>query len=40
MEPGIYIPGEAGVRTEVNVVVGERDIVITPDGYQTELLVV
>ncbi len=40
VEPGIYLPGEAGVRSEVNVVVGEHDIVITPDGYQTELLAV
>lgn len=40
VEPGIYLPGEAGVRSEVNVVVGERDIIVTPDRYQTELLVV
>ena len=40
VEPGIYIPGEVGVRTEVNMVVAESDVVVTPDGYQTDLLVV
>ena len=40
VEPGVYLPGETGVRTEVNVVVAERDIVITPNDYQRELIVV
>jgi Xaa-Pro aminopeptidase len=40
VEPGVYLPGEAGVRSEVNVVVGDKDIVITPAGYQKELIVV
>lgn len=40
VEPGVYIPGEAGVRSEVNVVVGEKDILVTPAEYQTQLLVV
>ena len=40
VEPGVYLPGEAGVRSEVNVVVGDGDIIVTPNGYQRELLVV
>jgi Xaa-Pro dipeptidase len=40
VEPGIYLPGETGVRSEVNVVVGEADIVVTPDTYQSDLIVV
>ena len=40
VEPGVYLPGETGVRTEVNVVVAERDIVITPTDYQRALIVV
>jgi len=40
VEPGIYLPGEAGVRSEVNVVVGAGEIVVTPEGYQSELMVV
>ena len=35
-----YLPGEAGVRSEVNVVVLDRDILVTPADYQAELLVV
>jgi Xaa-Pro aminopeptidase len=40
VEPGVYLPGVAGVRSEVNVVVQERDIVVTPEGYQRDLLAV
>jgi Xaa-Pro dipeptidase len=40
VEPGVYLPGEAGVRSEVNVVVGEGEIIVTPAQYQRELLVV
>jgi Xaa-Pro aminopeptidase len=40
VEPGVYLPGEAGVRSEVNVVVGESDIEVTPRAPQDELLVV
>jgi Xaa-Pro dipeptidase len=40
VEPGVYLPGEAGVRSEVNVVVGESDIEVTPRDPQDELLVV
>jgi Xaa-Pro aminopeptidase len=40
VEPGIYLPGETGVRSEVNVVVGDGDVVVTPREYQRELAVV
>lgn len=40
VEPGVYLPGVAGVRSEVNVVVGDRDILVTPDDYQRDLLAV
>ena len=40
VEPGVYLPGVAGVRSEVNVVVGDRDILVTPDDYQSDLLAV
>jgi Xaa-Pro dipeptidase len=40
VEPGVYLPGEAGVRSEVNVVVQDSDILITPADYQRELLAV
>lgn len=40
VEPGVYLPGEAGVRSEVNVVVGEGDIEVTPSDPQRELLAV
>ncbi|MEP6687378.1 MAG: M24 family metallopeptidase [Gemmatimonadales bacterium] len=40
VEPGVYLPGEAGVRSEVNVVVEDRDILVTPSAYQVELTVV
>ncbi|HEY8256361.1 MAG TPA: M24 family metallopeptidase [Gemmatimonadales bacterium] len=40
VEPGVYLPGETGVRSEVNVVVQESDILVTPAQYQRELPVV
>src|SRR5687767_13409168 len=39
IEPGVYLPGELGVRSEVNAFVGERGVTITPEQYQRELLV-
>jgi Xaa-Pro aminopeptidase len=40
IEPGIYIPGEFGMRTEVNAFVGERGLVVTPTEIQRELIVI
>jgi Xaa-Pro aminopeptidase len=40
IEPGVYIPGEIGMRTEVNAFIEDGRAVITPDHYQRELIVV
>jgi len=40
IEPGIYLPGEVGMRSEVNAYVGEGQIMITPSEYQRELFIV
>ncbi len=40
LEPGIYISGEIGMRTEVNAYVGEREVIITPKEIQRDLMVV
>jgi Xaa-Pro dipeptidase len=40
IEPGIYLPGEFGVRTEVNAYVGVRELLVTPLDIQRELLIV
>lgn len=39
VEPGIYLPGEFGVRSEVNMYWGEDGPVVTPGGPQEELIV-
>ena len=40
IEPGIYIPGRIGMRSEVNVYIVPGEAVVTPAEYQTELMVV
>ena len=40
IEPGVYLPGEFGIRSEVNVIYGARKAVVTPRVYQRDLLVV
>lgn len=40
VEPGIYIPGEIGLRSEVNAHARADGLDITPVGYQRELIVV
>ncbi len=40
IEPGIYIPGEIGMRTEVNAYIEGGRAVITPDVRQTDLIIV
>jgi Xaa-Pro dipeptidase len=40
IEPGIYIPGKIGMRTEVNVYMVPGEAVVTPAEYQKDLLVV
>ena len=38
IEPGIYLAGEFGVRSEVNVYVTEREAIVTGTPMQTELV--
>lgn len=40
IEPGIYIDGDVGMRSEVNGWVGERELIVTPADYQTDLIIV
>lgn len=40
IEPGIYIPGEFGMRSEVNVYLEAGRAVVTPRAYQRELFAV
>ena len=40
VEPGVYVRGEIGVRSEVNAYVGDGELVVTPSGYQHELRIV
>ncbi len=40
IEPGIYVPGKIGMRTEVNVYVTDHAAVVTPREYQRELTIV
>ena len=37
IEPGIYIPGEFGIRSEINCYVGDKGLVVTTLPMQTEL---
>lgn len=39
IEPGIYIRGELGMRTEVNGYINGRELIITPGEVQRELFV-
>ena len=40
IEPGVYIPGEFGMRSEVNVYLEPGRAVVTPKVYQRELFVI
>lgn len=40
IEPGIYIPGEIGVRSEINVYMGEDGPEVNPGTIQQELILV
>ncbi len=40
IEPGIYLPGEVGMRSEVNGFIGADGLLITPADYQKDLLIV
>jgi Xaa-Pro aminopeptidase len=40
VEPGIYYPGEIGIRSEVNAHARADGLDVTPEGYQRELPVI
>jgi len=40
IEPGVYLPGDVGMRSEVNGFVSKSGVLITPAAYQTELIIV
>jgi Xaa-Pro aminopeptidase len=40
IEPGVYLGGDLGMRSEVNGVVTKNGVIITPDSYQTDLIIV
>ena len=40
IEPGIYLAGDLGMRSEVNGFIGPDALLITPSDYQKELIVV
>ncbi|PYP54788.1 MAG: hypothetical protein DMD39_00045 [Gemmatimonadetes bacterium] len=40
IEPGIYLAGDVGIRSEVNGFIGADGVLITPSDYQKDLLVV
>ena len=40
IEPGVYVPGEVGVRAEVNAFVGDGELLITPNEVQRELILI
>jgi Xaa-Pro aminopeptidase len=40
IEPGIYVPGDIGVRSEVNAYIDDGKLLVTPAEYQRDLIVV
>ncbi len=40
IEPGIYLPGNFGVRSEIDLYVGDGEIEVTGQPIQTELVMV
>ena len=40
VEPGIYIPGEIGLRSEVNAHARQGGLDVTPEAYQRDLIVI
>ena len=39
IEPGVYVTGDIGIRSEVNVYMQPGRAVVTPDNYQRELII-
>lgn len=40
IEPGVYLPGQVGMRTEVNAYVGASELIVTPSRIQKDLIIV
>jgi Xaa-Pro aminopeptidase len=40
IEPGIYLEGKFGVRSEIDVYVAEKDIEVTGQPIQTEIVAI
>ena len=40
IEPGVYLAGDVGMRSEVNAFIGTDGLLITPSDYQKELMIV
>jgi len=40
IEPGVYLAGKVGMRSEVNGFIGRDGLLITPADYQSEMLIV
>ena len=40
IEPGIYLPDRIGIRSEVNAIVSDGEMIVTPANYQHDLLIV
>lgn len=40
IEPGVYLAGDVGMRSEVNGFIGTDGLLITPSDYQKELMIV
>ena len=40
IEPGVYLAGDVGMRSEVNGFIGDGGVIITPAEYQRELIIV
>src|SRR5687768_1998380 len=40
IEPGVYLAGEVGMRSEVNGFIGSDGLLITPADYQREMIIV
>lgn len=40
IEPGVYLAGDVGMRSEVNALVRADSLLVTPTDYQKELLIV
>lgn len=40
IEPGVYLAGDVGMRSEVNAWIGDGEVLVTPASYQTEMIIV